>query len=110
MVDSISKFSERYKCKNPTSVVTVSFSFREWLTKCDIPDTIVSDNETHLTSDEFGGFCKNFVIEHLTTPPYPPRSNGHAKHFIVTFKLVIENVSTQHEYTILNVIRGVDVC
>ena len=45
-----------------------------------VPDSIVLDNATQFTSKEFKGFCKMFMVEHITIAYDHPRSNGQAEH------------------------------
>ena len=40
-----------------------------------LPDTIISDNATNFTSEEFAEFVKKNSIEHVKTAPYHPASN-----------------------------------
>ena len=51
-----------------------------------LPDTIVTDNGTQFTSQEFQRFCIQHQIEHLTSPIFYPASNGEAERFVQTFK------------------------
>ena len=49
-------------------------------------DTIVTDNGTQFTSQEFHRFCIQHQIKHLTSPVFHPMSNGEAERFVQTFK------------------------
>ncbi|XP_014772973.1 uncharacterized protein K02A2.6-like [Octopus bimaculoides] len=84
VVNRFSKWPEVYKCKKPTSVVTTSF-LHELFTRYGIPNTIVSDNGTQFTSDEFIKFCKMLAIL-----AYHPWSNGQADLFDDTFKWALK--------------------
>ena len=50
------------------------------------PDTIVTDNGSQFTSQEFQTFCAQFGVVHLTSPVFHPASNGEAERFVQTFK------------------------
>ena len=53
-----------------------------WLRYCasfltfGLPDVVVSDNATGITSDEFESFMQANGVKHICTPPYHPPSNG----------------------------------
>ena len=51
-----------------------------------IPDTIVSDNASCFTSNEFVHFCKMNGIKHITSAPYHPSTNGMAERAVQTVK------------------------
>lgn len=48
--------------------------------------TLVSDNATCFTSQEFVQFCKCNNISHLTSPAYNPASNGQAESYVKIVK------------------------
>ncbi|XP_014779448.1 uncharacterized protein K02A2.6-like [Octopus bimaculoides] len=50
------------------------------------PHTIMSDNATCFTSEEFQNYCKERSIVHLTGAPYHPSTNRAAERLIQTFK------------------------
>ncbi|KAL7724915.1 hypothetical protein ACLKA6_020051 [Drosophila palustris] len=50
------------------------------------PKTLVSDNGPQLTAESFQEFCKQHGINHITTAPFHPASNGLAERFVQTFK------------------------
>ena len=50
------------------------------------PHTLVSDNASTFTSEEFQSWCKERGITHLTGAPYHPATNGAAEHLVQTFK------------------------
>ncbi|XP_036317367.1 uncharacterized protein K02A2.6-like [Rhagoletis pomonella] len=59
-----------------------------------LPKTIVSDNGPQFTSEEFQTFCKLNTIEHLTSAPFHPASNGLAERFVRTFKQAFSKIMT----------------
>ncbi|XP_062537694.1 uncharacterized protein K02A2.6-like [Armigeres subalbatus] len=58
-----------------------------------MPNTLVSDNNgVQFKSAEFASFCIDNAIDHITTAPYHPQSNGQAERFIDTFKRAIRKI------------------
>ena len=91
VVDSFSKWPEVHRCKNPTTEITIKF-LHELFARFGVVDTIVSDNASQFTSREFKDFCEAYQIEHITTAPYHPRSNGLAERFVDTLKRALKKV------------------
>ena len=57
------------------------------------PHSIVSDNATTFTSEEFQSWCKERGITHLTGAPYHPATNGSAERLVQTFKQALRKSS-----------------
>lgn len=69
-----------------TSTATID-KLRECIARFGLPDTIVSDNNgPQFTSNEFANFCSKNSIEHLTSAPHCPQSNGAAENAVKSFK------------------------
>lgn len=92
VVDSYSKWPEIFKCKRPTASVTKDF-LTELFARFGVPEKIVTDNGTQFTGSEFKTFCKTLGIDHITTSPYHPRSNGQAERFVDTFKRALKKTN-----------------
>ncbi|XP_063933135.1 uncharacterized protein K02A2.6-like isoform X2 [Zophobas morio] len=85
MLDAYSKWPEIFKMNSITSAATIS-KIRETCARWGIPETLVSDNGTQLTSEEFSIFLKRNGIRHVTGPPYKPETNGAAENAVKSFK------------------------
>ena len=73
---------------------------QELFARFGLPETIVSDNGTPLTSKEFENFSELLSINHQKLAPYHPRSNGLMERFIDVFKRVIkkaDRIETENE-------------
>ncbi|XP_065094663.1 uncharacterized protein K02A2.6-like [Ochlerotatus camptorhynchus] len=84
-VDSYSKWVEIVRTKSITATATIEI-LRSLLVRLGMPETLVSDNGTQFTSAEFAQFCLENGIDHVTTAPFHPQSNGQVERFVDTFK------------------------
>ncbi|XP_058449103.1 uncharacterized protein K02A2.6-like [Malaya genurostris] len=91
VVDSFSKWSEIVQTRSITTAATVKI-LRDLFARLGMPETLVSDNGSQFTSAEFQSYCTNNGIEHLTTAPFHPQSNGQAERLVDTFKRSIKKV------------------
>ena len=89
IVDSFTKWPEVFKYKTPTTKTTIKV-LQEQFARFELPETIVSDNDTPFTSRELENFCKLLLINHLNLAPYHPRLNGLVERFIDVFKRAIK--------------------
>ena len=85
VVDSHSKWLEVVSVPSTSSSYTIE-ALRRMFATHGLPQIIVSDNGTAFTSQEFKTFIKNNGIQHVTTAPYHPASNGMAERAVQTFK------------------------
>ncbi|XP_062700352.1 uncharacterized protein K02A2.6-like [Aedes albopictus] len=90
-VDAFSKWPEIIQTTRITSAVTIT-TLRGLFARLGMPVTLVSDNGTQFTSAEFADFCASNGIEHLTTAPFHPQSNGQAERFVDTFKRAVKKI------------------
>ncbi|XP_036343328.1 uncharacterized protein K02A2.6-like [Rhagoletis pomonella] len=78
LVDAYSKFPYIVELASTSSISTIAALQRIFSIE-GLPCTIVSDNGPQFTAHEFESFCKLNNIQHLTTPPFHPASNGLAE-------------------------------
>lgn len=86
ITDSYTKWIEVYISSSLASAETIE-CIRECLARFGICATIVSDNGRSFSSCEFRIFCYKNKIEHLTSAPYHPQSNGAAENAVKSFKM-----------------------
>ncbi|XP_058816916.1 uncharacterized protein K02A2.6-like [Topomyia yanbarensis] len=90
-VDSFSKWPEIIQTSRITSAATISI-LGGLFARLGMPVTLVSDNGTQFTSAEFADFCASNGIEHPTTAPFHPQSNGQAERFVDSFKRAVTKI------------------
>lgn len=85
VVDSHSKWIKAVPLSHATTQSTIA-ALRMLFSRFGIPRTLVSDNGTQFTSQEFKTFVTMNNISHLRTAPFHPQSNGLAERAVRTVK------------------------
>ena len=98
VVDYWSKFIEIELLSSGYSSQFVIKKLKSIFARHGIPQIIVSDNGPPYSSQDFKQFCFDWNIEHTTSSPYLPRSNGLAERSIQTIKkLLIKCLETNSD-------------
>ena len=85
IVDACSKWLDAYIMSTITSSKTIE-TLKTVFATYGLPQTIVTDNDSSFTSEEFKRFMDNNGIKHITSAPYHPSSNGQAERPVQTLK------------------------
>ncbi|XP_046812430.1 uncharacterized protein K02A2.6-like [Lucilia cuprina] len=85
VVYAYSRFPYVIEMSTATSSTTIH-ALRDIFSVEGLPNTIVKDNGSQFTSKDFEEFCRRNAIEHITSPPFHPSSNGLAERTVRTFK------------------------
>ena len=85
VIDSHSNWIKVVPLTSATSLTVVQ-KLRTLFAQLGLPETIVSDNGTQFTSQEFQQFLKENGIVHITSSPYHPATNGLAERAVQMFK------------------------
>ena len=93
VIDAHSKWIDVFPTKSATALSTVQL-LRQLFSRFGIPDSIVSDNGTTFTAQEFQEFCRSNGIKHIRVAPYHPSSNGLAERAVRVFKEGLKKSST----------------
>ena len=85
VVDYFSKWiaTERLETETTASVIAALISV---YTVHGFPDKLTTDNGPQFTSEEFKHFCTEKNINHVTSSPHYPQSNGEAERAVGTVK------------------------
>nr|XP_049464977.1 uncharacterized protein K02A2.6-like [Anopheles coluzzii] len=94
VVDAYSKWPEIVKTTSTTTTATITI-LRNLFARFGMPATLVSDNGTQFVSGPFKEFCQHNGIEHITTAPFHPQSNGQAERFVDTLKRSLRKIRTE---------------
>ena len=94
IVDAHSKYLEVAILKTITTSKVVSV-LEEIFGCLGVCDTIVTDNGTQFTSNQFDELCKLNNIKHLRTATFHPQSNGQAERFVDTVQRTLRKLSPE---------------
>ena len=99
LIDAYSK----NPCIHPTTSTSTKFTtelLEQDFAQFGYPHTIVSDNATSFSSEEFQSWCRERGITHLTGAPYHPTTNGAAERLVQTFKQALPPRAALQEFLI----------
>lgn len=91
VVDAHSKWIDVYPTNTATSQVTIE-KLRQCFSTHGLPQMLVSDNGTCFKSQEFELFCKQNGIQHVTSAPFHPASNGLGERAVQILKQGLKKV------------------
>ncbi|XP_061394278.1 uncharacterized protein K02A2.6-like [Musca vetustissima] len=94
VTDAFSKWMEVKMTSTATSSATISI-LDEMFSTYGVPKTVVSDNATNFSSEEFRQFLKNSgVVYHKQSAPYHPATNGQVERCVQTIKNALKAMET----------------
>ena len=85
VVDTYSGWLEAEVVKSTSANVTIN-TLRAIFARHGLPKTLVSDNGTGFTSEDFRLFMQKTGVTHVRTAPYSPMYNGSAERAVQTVK------------------------
>ena len=85
VIDAHSKWLEVIAVPNTSTMATI-IALSSIFATHGLPATIVSDNGSSFTSEEFHRFCKTNNIKHIRSAPRHPSTNGLAERAVQIFK------------------------
>ena len=92
LIDAYSKYPSIHPTTS-TSTKSTTELLEQDFAHFGYPHTIVSDNATSFSSEEFQAWCRERGIIHLTGAPYHPATNGAAERLVQTFKQALTKSS-----------------
>ena len=92
VIDTHSKWLEVKLVTSTFTAVTVD-ALNSIFATHGLPVTLVSDNETAFTSNEFKAYCRASGIKHITSVPRHPSTNGLAEKAVQIFKASIKKLN-----------------
>ncbi|XP_041355446.1 uncharacterized protein K02A2.6-like [Gigantopelta aegis] len=94
-MDYYSKFIEVDPLHDLSSSATVD-AVKSQFSRHDIPEKLKTDNGPQFSSREFSMFCEDYQIEHTTSSPHYPQSNGEAVRGVKIVKRLWEKTPDKH--------------
>ena len=85
LIDAHTKWMEVFHVPAATSTETIR-QLRSTFARFGLPHTVVTDNGSCFTSEEFEVFLAKNGVRHVKTAPYHPASNGQAERAVQVFK------------------------
>jgi len=92
VVDYFSRYPEVVKLTTTVSASVIA-ALKTIFARHGIPETIRSDNGPQYSADEFDKFTKSYGIQHITSSPRYPQSNGLVERMVRTVKRLLKRSS-----------------
>ena len=96
LVDFYSDFMEVKMLHENTSSAVVEF-LKEQFSRHGIPDTLVTDNGSQFTSQEFKQFAHSWEIVHVSSSPHHHKSNGKVEAAVKVTKSLLKKALKDHK-------------
>ena len=96
LVDYLSRWIEIAKMTTTSGTRTVD-QFKSIFAKFGIPEEIRTDNGPQFISHEFKKFCAQYEINHTTSSPRYPQSNGESERAVRTIKNLLKKCEDSNE-------------
>ena len=102
LTDQYSRFPIIRRLTSTTSSAIIS-NLKSIFAEHGIPLQLVTDNDPQYSSAEFDGFMTTYGVEHITTSPMYPQSNGSAERMVQTVDSILKKCEEDKEdpYTAL---------
>ena len=97
LVDYYSRFPEVVTLTSTTSAKLVSV-LHSIFARHGVPEVFRSDNGPQFVSADFQRFLQRLGIQHITSSPYYPQSNGEAERMVRTVKSMLSKNNTEAEF------------
>ena len=92
IADAHTKWLDIHVTSSATALITIE-KLRRTFSTMGFPETVVTDNGSTFTSQEFAEFMRANDIAHVRTSPYHPSSNGLAERSVQTFKRTLKRMT-----------------
>ena len=111
LVDYYSKFIEVAQLKHTTGLEIINHC-KSQFARHGIPDIFFSDNGPQFSSSMFDQFSIEYGLQHHTSSPYHPQSNGMAEKAVQTIKNILRKVTEDKKdfYLALLDLRNTPIC
>ena len=106
IVDYYSKWPELTRLNSCTSAAVIN-ALKSQFARYGIPTVLISDNGPCYSSKEFKDFTAEWDIQHITSSPGFPKSNGQAERTVRTVKAMLEKA--KDPYTALLAYRNTPI-
>ena len=95
-VDYFSKYIEVDELTSETTSAATINILKSQFGRHGIPEKLRTDNGPQYSSREFDSFCSDYQIDHITSSPHHPQSNGETERAVQTVKRMWKKCNDKH--------------